>query len=249
MEYIQSVDGTEIAVERRGDGRPLLFLHGTGARRGSLRGVAKHLDGEYQSVLVDRRGRGESGDADEYALEREVEDVLAILEQLGEPTVLFGHSYGGTLSLEIARRTDALDRLVLYEPPLVNDESFSLEALRAAYESDGDRGALRSFWEQAIGEEHPLGWDEWLEDAPPGRTFLRESVAVAGFDAPDTIDVGAPTLSLVGTETKPSLRESARIAHGAIAESELVELDGHGHIAPATAPELVAEKIEAFLSE
>lgn len=249
MEYVQSADGTTIAIERIGEGQPLVFLHGTGARRESLRGVAKFLDGEYQSVFVDRRGRGKSGDAEEYSLEREVEDALAVLEHVGDPTVLIGHSYGATLSLEVARRTDALDRLVLYEPPIVNDPSFSLDALRDAYETDGDRGALRSFWEQAIGEDHPLGWDEWLEDAPPGHTFLRESEAVATYDVPETIDVEAPTLSLVGTDSKPTLRESARMAHDAIPESQLIELDGHGHAGPATGPDTVAENVEVFLNE
>lgn len=249
MERVRSPDGTDIAIERVGDGQPLLLLHGTGVRRESLRGVAESLGGDYQSVLVDRRGRGASGDADGYALEREVEDALAVLDHLDGPPVLFGHSYGATLTLEVARRTDALDGLVLYEPPLVNDPSFSLDELRDAYETDGDRGALRSFWEQAIGEDHPLGWEEWLEDAPPGRTFLRESEAVAAYEVPDAIGVGAPTLSLVGTDSKQSLQESARLAHEAIPESELVELDGHGHIAPAAAPELVAEHVEGFLSE
>lgn len=249
MDHVRSADGTEIAVERVGTGDPLVCLHGTGGSRGSFRAVVDELDDGFECVLVDRRGRGASGDADDHSLEREVEDALAVLDRVDGPVSLFGHSFGGIVSLEVARRTDRLDRLVLYEPPVVDDESFSLDELRDAYETDGDRGALRSFWEQAIGEEHPEGWDEWVEDAPPGHTFVRESVAVAEYDLPETVDVGAPTLSLVGTDSKPSIRESGVVAHEAIPESRLVELDGHGHGATASAPCLMAAEVESFLAE
>jgi pimeloyl-ACP methyl ester carboxylesterase len=81
---------------------------------------------------IDRRGRGESGDAEEYEPEREFEDIAAVVESIDEPVTLIGHSAGGFYTLEAALRTDNLSGLVLYEPAMpVNGYNIGSEAVRA----------------------------------------------------------------------------------------------------------------------
>ncbi|WP_436347886.1 alpha/beta fold hydrolase [Natronorubrum sp. FCH18a] len=124
METATSADGTEIAFERTGSGPPLVLVHG---------GVCDHRFWELSDVrttfadhctvyAMDCRGVGESGDADEYDLEREFEDVAAVVKAVDEPVTLLGHSSGALLSLEAALRTDNLRKLILYEPPITFDD-------------------------------------------------------------------------------------------------------------------------------
>ncbi len=103
METIRSIDGMRIAFERSGAGSPLVLVHGTST-----------------VYAVDRRGRGSSSDATRYDIEREVEDIVAVVGSIGQPIDLLGHSYGGICSLEAALRTSHLRRLILYEPPIPN---------------------------------------------------------------------------------------------------------------------------------
>lgn len=118
MKTVTSADKTPIAFEQSGDGSPLVLVHGTTADHTRWTPVLPALEEHFTVYAMDRRGRGESGDADEYELEREFEDVAAVVESIDEPVVLFGHSYGALCSLEAALRTDNLHKLILYEPPL-----------------------------------------------------------------------------------------------------------------------------------
>jgi len=88
--------------------------------------VLPALEERFTVYAVDRRGRGESGDSDEYAIEREFEDVVSVVDSIREPVNLLGHSYGALCSLEAALLTSNIRKLVLYEPPIpVGVEIFS----------------------------------------------------------------------------------------------------------------------------
>lgn len=91
---VVSAGGTEIAYERTGSGPPLVLVHGTSADHVSWDGIRSVLEEDRTVYAIDRRGRGESGDGAEYDLEREFEDVTAVVESVGEPVALFGHSFG-----------------------------------------------------------------------------------------------------------------------------------------------------------
>lgn len=121
MKTVTSADGTTIAYERTGSGPPLVLLHGgatTDHMTWNLTGVGPALSEQHTVYAIDGRGRGESGDADEYTLEREFEDVVAVVESIDEPVTLLGHSSGALMSLEAALRTGNLRKLILYEPPV-----------------------------------------------------------------------------------------------------------------------------------
>ena len=125
MKTVASADGTLIAYEQGGTGRiscSFMGRHGNRTRWASIRPRLRSIS---PSPRMDRRGCGDSGDSPEYAIEREFEDVAAIVNAVDAPVLLFGHSYGALCALEAAMRTDKLPGLVLYEPPIYEGESLT----------------------------------------------------------------------------------------------------------------------------
>src|SRR5271155_4043073 len=112
---VVSPDGTTIGCFQRGLGPALVLLHGTGADASRWARALPPMEKHFTVYAVERRGRGASGDAGAYALEREVEDVLAVLENIDSAATLLSHSFGGLCALEAATRSPHLTRLVLYE--------------------------------------------------------------------------------------------------------------------------------------
>ena len=116
MEHVPSRDGTSIGYAVSGSGPPLVLVHGTTGAHWSFALLAPHLEDRFTVCAVDRRGRGGSGDTTEYSIEREFEDVAAVVDALPEPAGVFGHSYGATVALGAARLGAEPGKLVLYEP-------------------------------------------------------------------------------------------------------------------------------------
>jgi pimeloyl-ACP methyl ester carboxylesterase len=118
MPTIGSRDGTAIGYERSGHGPPLVLVHGTTADHTRWTPILPPLEQRFTVFALDRRGRGLSGDSGDYTIELEFDDVAAVVDSIGEPVVLLGHSYGALCSLEAALRTSNVQRLILYEPPI-----------------------------------------------------------------------------------------------------------------------------------
>ena len=97
-----------IACEVSGAGPPLVLVHGAGSARWSFDLLRPHLEGRFTVIALDRRGRGDSTDGDEYSLERECDDVAAVVRDAGEGAFLFGHSYGGLVAAGAALRSTSL---------------------------------------------------------------------------------------------------------------------------------------------
>jgi pimeloyl-ACP methyl ester carboxylesterase len=258
MQTVTSADGTEIAYERHGDGRPLVLLHGGGSSD-YWQPLVPHLADDYELVLPDRRGYGESEAADDYSLEREVEDVRAVLELVDDEPVLFGHSFGGLQAVETARVADAA-AAVAYEPAIIVGEYAEGADLADRMEAridDGDReGATKLYIREVlhggeIGEEAFEAWLAEWEGWPGCVDRVERTLAmnrqVEQYDLPDAIDVETPTLVLSGTEGPSHLRDSARALHAALPHSRFVDFDGVSHVGPLEAPERVLGEIEGFL--
>jgi pimeloyl-ACP methyl ester carboxylesterase len=95
LRHVATPDGVNIACEVSGEGPPLVLVHGAGSARWSFDAVRPHLEARSTVIAIDRRGRGDSTDGDGYSLEREYEDVAAVVRDAGDRAVLVGHSYGG----------------------------------------------------------------------------------------------------------------------------------------------------------
>src|SRR5208282_1202279 len=93
MEKVISKDGTPIAYQRSGTGAPLVLIHGTSGSHMRWKPVLPALETQFRVYAVDRRGRGESGDALAYAMQREFEDVAAVVDSIGDGVHLLGHSF------------------------------------------------------------------------------------------------------------------------------------------------------------
>jgi len=247
MDTVTSADGTAIAYERTGEGPPLVLLHGTSRDRShwarSLPGLARHTT----VYAVNRRGRGESGDADRYAIEREVEDVLAVIDAVGEPVHLLGHSYGAIIALEVAMRTDRLRGLILYEPPIavgadrVPDD---LGERLAAFLQEGPR-----YPPEVIAARRAL--PTWPDALALAHTLPRETQTVHRYalDPARVAAVKASTLLLLGSQSPSFFRAAIEALHATLPQSEMVVLPGQHHNAMEAAPELFVETVHRFVGE
>src|SRR5829696_3768299 len=123
VETITSKDGTKIAFDRTGQGPPVIMVGGAFSWRrwkGFVE-LADLLSARFTVLNYDRRGRGDSGDTEPYALEREFEDLEAMISAAGGSAFVWGLSSGGTLALEAARAGVAIERIAAYEPPFIVD--------------------------------------------------------------------------------------------------------------------------------
>lgn len=252
IQTVTSADGTSIAFERHGRGPPLVLLHGSSGTRRSWDTLRPHLTDSFTVYVPDRRGRGDSGDADGYALAKEVADLRAVVEQVdGEPTV-FGHSFGGLVTLAAASAT-SLGAIVLYEPAvLVGPDGDDLATRMERRLDEGRRReAMRLFLETAAGVPDVERLPFWPEDIDMGlaETVVRESYAVEAYDLPADPDVTAPTLLLTGEHGPDHLRDGVDTLDDRVSGSRLVELDGVGHVGTESAPERVATAVRSFVHD
>src|SRR5512147_2883409 len=124
IQTVTSNDGTRIAAEVTGTGPVVVLLPGGSVDRGANAGLAAVLASDFTVWNVDRRGRGDSGDTLPYAVEREIEDVQALITAAGETAALYGHSSGAVLALRAAAALpSAINKLALYEPPFLIDKA------------------------------------------------------------------------------------------------------------------------------
>ena len=123
MNTVVSADGTVIAFDRYGEGPPVIMTAGAFNTRTTTEPLAKALASQFAVLNYDRRGRGDSGDTRPYAVEREIDDIAALIAAAGGSASLFGYSSGATLALKAAASGLPVTKLVLYEPPFNTDDS------------------------------------------------------------------------------------------------------------------------------
>ncbi|MER6677665.1 alpha/beta hydrolase [Streptomyces sp. NPDC000983] len=123
MHKVFSADGTAIACERTGSGPAVVLVGGAFMTRGDSAALAGELAEHFTVITYDRRGRGDSGDSPAYDVQREVEDLDAVIGLAGGQAMVFGMSSGAVLALEAVARGSAVTRLALYEPPFITDDS------------------------------------------------------------------------------------------------------------------------------
>lgn len=261
METIPSTDGAPIAYRRSGVGPPLILVHGTGGSHVRWASVLPALEPHFSLYAIDRRGRGESGDAASYAIEREFEDVAALVEAIGQPVYLLGHSYGGICALEAVLLTQHIRKLILYEPPIPNPPIpvypdgllDRLETLLAA----GKREAiLLTFLREVVRMPaselaQARASPAWPARLAAAHTLPRELRAHERYRfEPDRFKgLTLPTLLLVGSDSPPRFKMAIDTLNATLPNGQVVVLPGQQHIAMDTAPDLFIREVLAFLSK
>jgi pimeloyl-ACP methyl ester carboxylesterase len=125
MQTVLSKDGAAIAFDKSGKGPPLILVDGALCYRasGPMGPLAALLAPHFTVFTYDRRGRGDSGDSAPYAVEREVDDIDALIQEAGGSAFVYGISSGAALTLEAANRGCGIWKLALYEAPFIADDS------------------------------------------------------------------------------------------------------------------------------
>lgn len=258
MHTITSPDGTRIAYQQSGHGPPLVLVHGGVSDHGYWHAVLPALEARFSVYAVERRGRGHSGDSEPYAIEREYEDIAAVVASTGQPTHLLGHSYGAICAIEAALLAENLRTLVLYEPAF-DPDGFRfppglvdrLDVLLDAGDRNGVVTALMSdFLDLSPDELTELqASPSWPALVSTAHTLPRElrSVEAYRFDPARFRGLSVPTVLLEGDESPAELRVGVRLLDEALPNSRLVTMLGVGHEAVETGPEVFTSTILSVL--
>ena len=264
MSSVASRDGTEIAYWTSGSGPPIVLVHGSPADHTRWRPLIPYLEHNVTVHAIDRRGRGASGDAPEYCLEWEYEDVAAVVDEIaattGETVDVYGHSHGGIVAFGAATLTAHIRKLVLYEGWPVPDPSIyalpadvmrRMDKLLAEGDRDGVVEALFRSVEEMSDDDMAL-----LRSAPswPGRvaaahTVTRELVAEthARLEAEQAAKITVPVLLLTGEKSRDPAKSEVSAVAAALPDVRLSVLEGQQHVADILDPETFAKQLLGFL--
>ena len=222
MASVASVDGTTIDYDIAGNGPVIVFAAGVFNLRDTLAPLAAELNADHTVVTYDRRGRGKSGDTAPYSVEREVEDLQALIGVAGGSASVFGFSSGAILALKAVADGVAVERLYLYEPPFRFDENqpappADLPARLQALLDGGDPGAVvATFQVEGVGLPEQVVNDirrspMWSQLEAMAQSVVYDSIISTDLQRPTATmaAVSAPTLVLQGDPTWPLLATAA----------------------------------------
>jgi pimeloyl-ACP methyl ester carboxylesterase len=205
---------------------------------------------------MDRRGHGMSGDSLEYTLQREAEDVAAVVNSQPGPIFLLGHSYGGICALEATFLTDKISKLVLYEPPFQERNRSIIAARIEDMIRKGQRELALVMFLQEIVMISPnevaamKSRPSWAGLVASVESQIRQIRALDEyrFDANRISKLKVPTLVLTGSRTKSAdLKRAISVLMGCLPNPTLVVLEGQEHNAMDTVPQQFAETVISFL--
>ena len=241
MESVTSRDGTTIAFDRLGDGPPVVLVCGGSVDRMADAAIAQQLASDFTVLNYDRRGRGDSGDTPPYAIDREVEDIAAVIDAAGGSANLWGSSSGAVLAMIAAASGAPVTKLALWEPPFILDENARPPADQVEqYErmiAEGRRGdAAEYFMSKVVGMPPEFVADArtqpwWAAQEAIAHTLAYDARIMGDYSIPTETAgaVRAPTMVLAGGADMPFMRASAEVLADAIPDGEVRFLDGQGH--------------------
>ncbi|GAA4154543.1 alpha/beta hydrolase [Gryllotalpicola daejeonensis] len=257
MALANSADGTSIAYERVGEGRPIVIVNGafsTGRDGGEL--AAELARAGFLAVTYDRRARAGSGDTRPYSPDREADDLAAVIDAAGGSAAVLGHSSGAVLALFAASLGVPAEHLFLSEPPFHFGEGEPAADLPDRLQALVDEGrpgdAVTTFQLEGVGL--PASVVEQIKASPMFDALVPLAQSTV-YDAWLTRDVSTPTAAMTavdapttvisGVETIPFLRASAERLAGLLPHAEFVEVpESVGHrLDPAATTRVVAERI------
>jgi pimeloyl-ACP methyl ester carboxylesterase len=256
METVTSKDGTTIAFDRLGSGPPVVLVCGGSVDRTADAAIAQELASDFTVFNYDRRGRGDSGDTLPYAIDREVEDIEAVIGAAGGSAFLWGSSSGAVLAL-IAAESVPVTKLALWEPPFVpegvprppEDQVSQYETMIA----EGRRGdAVEYFMTKVIGmpPEVVAGartqpW--WAATETLAHTLAYDARIMGDYSIPKDLaaSVKVPTMVIAGGADFPWMRQTAQALAAALPDGQVRILEGQGHDVD---PGVLAPVLSEFLN-
>lgn len=262
--WATSADGTQIAYDVKGTGPVLVIVEGAMCRRemGAAQILTPSLSDRFSVVGYDRRGRGESGDTQPYDVQREVEDLIAVLDAVGPDAYVFAASSGAALALEAARQGVPMKKLAVYEAPFIIDDTHAPNSLDLPEQierlvADDRRGAAVKLFMKVVGVPAPMLvvmplFPMWKGLKAIAHTLAYDFRIVLPFEQGQPLPVGhygtvTPETIVIAGGKSPAYMQNAQGAIAAqLPAGRLVTLKGQTHMinAKATSPVL----IEHFLS-
>lgn len=254
MGKAQSADGTGIAFDRLGDGPPVILVSGASCARGIHAQLAELLAAGFAVFNYDRRGRGDSGDTQPYAVEREIEDIAAMISAAGGAAAVFGNSSGAVLALRAAAAGLPITRLALWEPPFMTGPGAARRAREyrsqlTALLGAGRHGDAMALFLTTVGL--PPDMIAGMHRSPmwPGMEAIAPTLAYdAAVMGDSTLPPGLassvtiPTVILTGGSSGTWAHDAASALISVLPNARHRTLDGQDHNVawPVLAPELTA---------
>jgi len=253
MRTTLSADGTKIAFDQTGDGPPVILVVGAFNDRSTGAPLAAALESELTVLNYDRRGRGASGDTQPYAVEREVEDLDALIREAGGTAAVFGYSSGAHLALHAAARGLNITRLALYDAPFIVGDDVprppkDIAGQLAKLVSSNRRGdAVELYQTKLVGIPEQVVVQ--MRDAPfrpaleaIAHTLVYDAMLIGDLSVPaaQLRSIKAPTLLVYGTRSPALMGTAAKALAVALPNAEVRPLDGQTHdiVPSALAPVL-----------
>jgi len=259
MNTFLSTDQTAMSYEQTGSGTPLLLVHGTNANHTQWNLVLPHLNSHFTVYTMDRRGRGQSGDAPDYTIQREFEDVAALASAIGEPVDILGHSFGAACVLGAARLIPNLRRMILYEPPMLQAQQSPQRALLLdRMEQQLARGenaeVVITLLRDMLNVPQPMidriqTLPNWADQVVAAHTIPRE-LRQSHCYAPNLADLehlNIPILFLLGEHSPVFFRQTTETLQAHLPNSQVTVIPGQQHSVMLTAPQLFASEVVKFL--
>lgn len=256
MNETRSEDGTIIAFDQAGQGPPVILVMGAFNDRRTGAALAAFLAARFTVLSYDRRGRGDSGDGVHYAVERELEDLDAVIRAAGGSACVLGYSSGAALALEAAAHSAAITKVALYELPPAQSAQHAAEL--ASLVSSGRRGdAVEYFQRRIVGIPEDVvaqvrhapfrsALEAMAHTLVYDATIMREGRLSADLLA----GVRQPTLAIAGGASPPVMREVADALVRSLPNGRTVTLDGATHdIVPAVLGPVLEQFFGASLDD
>jgi pimeloyl-ACP methyl ester carboxylesterase len=255
LEHVNSQDGTTIAYDRLGEGPPVILVCGGSTDRMANAGLAAPLAADFTVLNYDRRGRGDSGDTPPYAVEREVEDLAAVIDAAGGSASVYGTSSGAALVLDAAASGVAATKIALWEPPYVPEGGPRPPADTAATFTrlvDAGRrdAAVEFFMSTVVGlpPEFVAGARSqpfWAAQEAIAHTLAYDATIMDDYRLPveRAASVTTPALVLTGGASFPWMAETGQALADALPNGQHRVLEGQQH---NVAPDVLAAVLKQF---
>jgi pimeloyl-ACP methyl ester carboxylesterase len=255
MKKVTSTDGTSIAFDRTGEGPPVILVCGGSTDRMANASLAALLETDFTVFNYDRRGRGDSGDTAPYAVEREIEDLEAVITEAGGSAFVYGTSSGAALALEAAASGLAITKLALWEPPYIPEGRPRPPADTATTYTElvasGRRGeAVEFFMTKVVGlppefVAQARNAPFWAMQEALAHTLAYDATIMADYSLPSerAASVTAPTLVIHGGASFDWMSDTAQALADTIPDGQRRTLEGQTHDVP---PEALAPVLKEF---